>query len=107
MGTSNKLLTNTWKYFLSVEAITSDTNLKALRHLYDTNEAQVHGLKSMDVTSEEYESLLSSVVLSKIPQDICLIICCEIGDGDRKLDNLMKILLSELQAQERELQPAT
>ena len=46
-------------------------------------------------------SLLSSVVLSKIPQEIRLIISREIGDGDRKLDHLMKILLSELRARER------
>ena len=83
-----------------MEAVTSDTSLKALRHLYDTIEAQVHGLKSMGVNSDEYGSLLSSVVLSKIPLEIWLIIRHEIGDGDRKLDNLMKILLSELRARE-------
>ena len=72
---------------LSVEAVTSGMNLKALRHLYATTEAQVHGP-------------LSSMVLSKIPQEICLVISCETGDGNWKLDNLMKILLGELRARE-------
>ena len=43
---------------------------------------------------------MSSVVPSKIPQEIRLVISCETGHGDWKLDNLMKILLSELQARE-------
>ena len=55
----------------------------------------------MAVTSNEYRSLLFSVMLSKMPQEIHLIINCEIGDGDRKLDNLMKILLNMLRVQER------
>ena len=66
--------------------------------MYDTIEAQIRRVKLMGVTTDEYGSLLSSVVLSKISQEILLIISHEIGDGDRKLDHLMKILLSELQA---------
>ena len=69
---------------LSVEVVTSDTSLKALRNLYDTIEAQVCELKSMGVISDEYGTLLSSVVLSKIPQEIHLIISREIGTGDRR-----------------------
>ena len=55
----------------------------------------------MGVTADTYGGLLSSVLLSKIPQDIRLIVSRMLGDGDRKLDDLMKMLLDELQARER------
>ena len=71
--------------------------------MYDTIEAQVHGLKTMDVTFEMYGGLLSSVMLSKIPPEIRLIISREIGDGDWNLEDLMKLLPHELQAQERSM----
>lgn len=86
---------------LSVEAVTSDTNLRALRHLYDVIESQVHGLKSLGVASETYGSLLSSVLLAKIPKEIRLIISRKVGGGDWKLDQLLKMLKEEVQARER------
>ena len=86
---------------LNLEAVVSDSNLRALRHLYDTVEAQIRGLNSMGVQSETYGALLSSVVLGKLPQEIRLLLSRGMGDGDRKLDDLMKLLLGELQARER------
>ena len=86
---------------LNLEAVVSDSNLRALRHLHDTVEAQIRGLNSMGVQSETYGALLSSVVLGKLPQEIRLLLSRGMGDGDRKLDDLMKLLLSELQARER------
>lgn len=100
-GNKQLIIDRYMETLLSVEAVTSDFNLKALRRLYDTVEAQVRGLKSMGVEAETYGALLSSVVLAKIPHDIRLVVSREMGDGERKLENLMKILLSELQARER------
>ena len=100
-GNKQLIIDQYMEALLSVEAVTSDFNLKALRCLYDTVKAQVRGLKSMGVEAEMYGALLSSVVLGKIPHDICLVVSCEMGDGERKLEDLMNILLSELQARER------
>ena len=49
---------------------TSAHNLKGLRRLYDDVESHVRRLKALGVTSESYGSLLSSVLLSKLPQDL-------------------------------------
>ena len=100
-GNKQQIIDKHMEALLGVEVVTSDTNLKALRRLYDTIETQVRGLKAMGVESETYGGLLSSVVLGKIPQEIRLVISREMGDGDRKLDALMKMLLDELQARER------
>ena len=106
-GDKQQIVDKQMEVLLSVEVITSDTSLTALRHLYGTIETQVRRLKSMGVSSEEYGSLLSALVVSKIPLEVHLIINHEIDGEDWKFDNLMKILLTELRAQERELQPAT
>lgn len=97
-GNKQRIIDKHMEVLMGVEAVMSDTNLKAFRRLYDTIEAQVRGLKSMGVTSETYGGLLSSAMLSKIPPEIRLILSREIGDADRKLDDLMKRLLDELQA---------
>ena len=102
-GKKQRILDKHMEVLLSVEAVSSETHLKALRRLYDTIEAQVRRLKAMGVTSETYGGLLSSVMLSKLPPEIRLIISQEIGDGDRNLENLMKLLLHELQARERSM----
>ena len=100
-GNKQRIIDKHMEVLLGVDAVSSDANLKALRRLYDTVEAQVRGLKAMGVTAETYGGLLSSVMLSKVPPEIRLIISRAIGDGDRKLDGLMKLLLDELQARER------
>ena len=100
-GNKQLIIDRYMEVLLSSEAVVYDSNLKALRHLYDTVEAQIRGLNSMGVKPETYGALLSSVVLGKLPQEIRLLLSRGMGDGDRKLTDLMKLLLSELQARER------
>ena len=52
---------------LSIDPVASSSNFKRLRHLYDTVEMQVRGLKSLGVPADSYRSLLSSVLLNKLP----------------------------------------
>ena len=100
-GNKQLIIDRYMELLLSVETVVSDSNLRALRHLYDTVEAQVRGLNSMGVKPETYGALLSSVVLGKLPQEIRLLLSRGMGGGDKKLDDLMKLLLDELQARER------
>ena len=53
---------------LNLEAPTSQYNLKGIRHLHDMVESQVKGLKSLGVSAESYGSLLTSVLMNKLPQ---------------------------------------
>ena len=86
---------------LNVEPVTSSYNLKSLRQLCNTIESQVRGLKSLGVPADTYGSLLSSVLLNKLPQDLRLILSRGVGDDEWKLDQLMKLLEEEVQARER------
>ena len=55
---------------------------RPLCHLYDHIEANILGLKSLGVDSKTYDSLLSPVLLNKLPQDIRLIASREISESD-------------------------
>ena len=70
---------------LSVDAVMSEHNLKDLRHLYDVVEAQVRGLKSLGVPAEAHGSLLTSVLLNKLPRELWLV-SQQMGEEEWTLD---------------------
>ena len=80
--------------------IKSGLNIQALRQLRDLIESQVKSLKSLGVSSSSYGSLLSSVVMSKLPQDLRLIITREVKN-EWDLDHILEVFRSELEARER------
>ena len=86
---------------LEIESVSSADNIKALRHLYDQVEFQVRSLKSLEVPLDSYGNLLSSLLMNRLPQDLCLIISREIGDEEWNIDQLMNIVECEVSARER------
>ena len=67
-------------------------------------EVHVRGLKALGVPSESYGSLLSSVLMNKVPQEVRLIISREVKGGDWELDRLLAVMHQELEARERAAQ---
>ena len=59
---------------MNFEAVISQHNTRGLRRLFDSVEAQVRGLKALGISSESYGSLLSSILLNKLPPEIRLIV---------------------------------
>jgi len=51
---------------LSLEPVTSQYNLKGMRHLYDVVESQVRSLRSLGVSAESYGGLLTLVLMNKL-----------------------------------------
>ena len=100
-GNKHQIVTKHMDILLSIDPVTSSGNLKSLRHLYDTVEMQVRGLKSLGVSADSYGSLLSSVLLNKLPHELRLILSRKVSDDDWKLDRLMGALEEEVQARER------
>ena len=64
----------------------------------DLVEVHVHGLKALGVPSESYGSLLLSVLMNKVPQEVRLIISREVKGGDWELDQLLAVMHQELEA---------
>ena len=81
---------------LNIDAVLSESHLKALRQLYDALKAQVRVLKSLGVASGSYGSPLSSMLMSNLPPEICLINSRVMGDGRWELDMLLETLEEEV-----------
>ena len=87
-GNKKQIIGRHMDLLLNVDAVTSDQNLKGLRHLYDHIESHVRSLKSLGVTSDNYGSLLASVLMNKLPQELKLIITRK-WEEDWNLDGIL------------------
>ena len=56
-GDSAQITAKHMEELMSIDAVTSNHNLPALRHLYDTIEVHVRGLRALGVSPESYGSL--------------------------------------------------
>ena len=99
-GNKQLIINRHMETLLNINSVKSGFNIQALRQLYDLIESQVRSLKSLGVSSSSYGSLLSSVVMSKLPQDLRLIITREVKDK-WDLDHILDVFRSELEARER------
>ena len=81
------------------------TNLKGLDSLQNDVEASVRSLKALGVSSESYVTMLTPVLLTKLPPVIWLIANRKISDADLNLVTLQTVLEDELVARERSCDP--
>ena len=100
-GTNSRLFHDTWISFWMLKLWVSQQNLKGLRHLYDLVESHVRSLKSLWVSPNSYGTLLSSVVLNKLPLEIRLIASWRVDEDRWSLDALLKVVEEEIRARER------
>ena len=100
-GNKQLIITKHMDVLLNVDAITSPYNLKGLWNLYDVIESQVKGLKSLGVPAESYGSLLSTVLLNKLPQELQLVVSQQVSEEGWTLDCLMEVNEQEIIARER------
>ena len=86
---------------LELEAVTSIHDIQPLRTLCDKIESHVRSLNSLGVPSSSYGSLLSSIVMNKMPQEIRLIVSRKLVDCEWGFDEFIKIVEEEVDARER------
>jgi len=78
-GNKQQIINKHMENLLGVDSIVSQHNLKGLRHLHDTIESQIRGLRSLGIPATSYGSLLSSVLMTKLPR---LIVSREVQDEE-------------------------
>ena len=102
-GNKQQIITKHMYILLNVEPVPSQHNLHRLCHLYmyDLVESQVRGLKSLGVEPSSNGSLLSSMLLQKLPSELCLTVSREVNESDWNLDEILKQLEYEIEARER------
>ena len=87
---------------LNIDGVASQHDVKGLRQLYDVIESNVRSFKSLGVKADFYGSLLSSVVMTRLPSELRLIISRKFGDSDSWIfDELLRLIEEEVQACER------
>jgi hypothetical protein len=86
---------------LALPAVTSHSDLKGLRHLYDSVESHIRGLRSLGVLPDSYGSLLTSILMNKLPGELRLVIARELTEDYWDVQGLMEIINKELDARER------
>ena len=67
---------------LNPEAVTSQHNLKGLRQLFDVVESNVRGLRALGVPASSYGGLMSSILISKLPTELRLIVSREPNESE-------------------------
>ena len=72
-GNKKMIISKHMESLLNMAPASSNHDLKGLRKIYDLVEVHVKGLKALGASSESYGSLLLSVLMNKIPQDLRLI----------------------------------
>ena len=72
-----------------------------LRELFDIIESQIRALQALRVESTSYGSLLTPVILEKLPSEIKLIISRKLDKEVWELSDLIQVIKDELTARER------
>ena len=90
-GNKQQIISRHMDVLVIVPAVTGNHDVKPLCRLYDTVESNVRSLKSLGVPADSYSSLLSTVVMNKLPNELRLIIGRKIGDDDWKLDAILEL----------------
>lgn len=86
---------------LKLPIFSSVNDVKGIRQLYDKTEIHIRGLQALGVEVQQYGRLLVPVLLSKVPQELRLIISREFDKGNWSLGELLKVFKTEVEARER------
>ena len=81
-GNKQLIINRHMEQFLNVDGVSSQHDMKDLRQLYDVIESNVRSLKSLGVKAESCGSLLSSVLMTKLPSELRLIVSRKFSDSD-------------------------
>ena len=100
-GNKQQQINKHMEVLLNLEPVTSSRNTKGLRHLYDKVETQVRCLRSLGVTPSSYGSVLASILMSKIPHDLCLIVSREVSSEEWEFETVLSVIEREVEARER------
>lgn len=100
-GSKQKIVNKHMEAMLKIGSVSPCTDVKGLRHLFDQISSHVRSLKSLDVRSETYNSLLCPVLIARLPSELQLIVSQNVSEEDWNLDELLRVVKEEVVARER------
>ena len=100
-GDEQIIISSLMNKLLNLEGTHRFSNIKELRILYDTIETQVRCLNSMGLQAKNYGSMLIPVIMTKLPQEIKLIITRQFGKDIWDIDLILNAFKNELEIREK------
>ena len=100
-GNRQMIISRHMDILLNLAPVTGDHDIRGLRRLYNDVETNVCGLRALGVGHEAYGAMLTSVLLTKLPLELRLIVNRRAPLKDLNLEGLQEILEEELNARER------
>ena len=88
---------------LNLPAVCDIHKVSKIRQLYDSIETHIRSLRNLGIDSSSYGSLLVPLILSKIPEEIRLIVARNIEKNEWNIDKLLCTFKLELEARERDV----
>ena len=85
---------------MDLPRISSIEHIRKLRTLYDKAEATVRSLRGIGIYTHSYGTVLSPIIMSKIPQDLRIILGRKLPDS-WELDELLGVFGEELNLREK------
>ena len=86
---------------LKLPNVVSTGDARKVRKLYDTIETHTCRLQGFGVNAESYGSFLVPILLSRLPEDIKLVVSRQIERENWKLDKLLEVSKTEVKFRER------
>jgi len=100
-GSKQVVITHHMDTLLQIVQVKAGTDVKQLRAVYDKIEINVRGLQSLGIKPDQYGCLLVPVIMSKVPEDIRLIILRQFSSENWTFEVLLKCFKQELEAREK------
>ena len=100
-GNKQQIINRHMNILLNLPSVSSENNVKGLRQLHDTVQSNIRSLKNVGVTSESYGYLLCSMLMSKLPSSLQLVVSRAVKEYEWNLDKLLDSFKQELEARER------
>lgn len=86
---------------LTLENVKGSRDIKSMRKLYDQIESQVRSLNALGFKAENYGPMLIPVLLSKLPNDIKLMISRKFDKDIWNAEAVIELLRKEIMAREK------
>ena len=99
-GNPQLIISTHMNELLKLKKIHSDKDLSAIRRFYDDIEANVRSLQSLGIDSRNYGSLLSPLIMERLPHELKLIVSRNIKQDIWDLTKLLEIMNEEIRARE-------
>ena len=100
-GNKQIIISSYMDILLNLPVVTSLSDIRRIRYIYDKIESRVRGLQGLGINPDSYDNLLIPIMLSKLPDELRLIISRKFPKNVWNIDLLLQEFGVELEARER------